>query len=150
MVTPVEKNSSNKFYEFHNDKGYNTDECVQLRKHIEELTGPNEGNSRVALTVKGVLADEALLAEIVLETETAPVALKNHIVIPVPPTRQGTCMDITLVTGTAPVAWRREGERIPVISHVGERHQQWGTLKNKKGASQQMKKTCPYPEPARM
>nr|GEV07517.1 reverse transcriptase domain-containing protein [Tanacetum cinerariifolium] len=37
MVTPVEKRSSNKFYEFHNDKGHNTDECVQLWKQIEEL-----------------------------------------------------------------------------------------------------------------
>ncbi|GJV12832.1 reverse transcriptase domain-containing protein [Tanacetum coccineum] len=37
MVTPLEKRSSNKFCEFHNDKGYNTNECVQLRKQIEEL-----------------------------------------------------------------------------------------------------------------
>ncbi|GKA47989.1 reverse transcriptase domain-containing protein [Tanacetum coccineum] len=37
MVTPVEKRSSNKFCEFHNDKGHNTDECIQLRKKIEEL-----------------------------------------------------------------------------------------------------------------
>nr|GEV06668.1 hypothetical protein [Tanacetum cinerariifolium] len=37
MVTPVEKRSSNKFCEFHNDKGHNIDEYVQLRKQIEEL-----------------------------------------------------------------------------------------------------------------
>nr|GEX13022.1 reverse transcriptase domain-containing protein [Tanacetum cinerariifolium] len=37
MVTPVEKRSSNKFCVFHNDKGHITDECVQLRKQIEEL-----------------------------------------------------------------------------------------------------------------
>ncbi|GJX20449.1 reverse transcriptase domain-containing protein [Tanacetum coccineum] len=37
MVTPVEKRSSNKFCEFYNDKGHSTDECVQLRKQIEEL-----------------------------------------------------------------------------------------------------------------
>nr|GEZ11473.1 reverse transcriptase domain-containing protein [Tanacetum cinerariifolium] len=37
MVTPVEKKSSNKFCEFHNDKGHNTDECVQLRKQIKEF-----------------------------------------------------------------------------------------------------------------
>ncbi|GJW90454.1 reverse transcriptase domain-containing protein [Tanacetum coccineum] len=36
-VTPVEKRSNSKFYEFHNDKGHNTDECVQLKKQIEEL-----------------------------------------------------------------------------------------------------------------
>nr|GEV18547.1 reverse transcriptase domain-containing protein [Tanacetum cinerariifolium] len=37
MVTPVEKRSSNKFCDFHNDKGHSTDECVQLKKQIEEL-----------------------------------------------------------------------------------------------------------------
>nr|GEY24832.1 reverse transcriptase domain-containing protein [Tanacetum cinerariifolium] len=37
MITPVEKRSINKFCEFHNDKGHNTDKCVQLRKQIEEL-----------------------------------------------------------------------------------------------------------------
>nr|GEV86024.1 protein kinase-like domain-containing protein [Tanacetum cinerariifolium] len=37
MVTPVLKRSSNKFCEFQNDKGHSTNECVQLRKQIEEL-----------------------------------------------------------------------------------------------------------------
>nr|GEY01326.1 reverse transcriptase domain-containing protein [Tanacetum cinerariifolium] len=37
MVTPVEKRSSNKFCDFHNDKGHNTDECKQLKKQIDEL-----------------------------------------------------------------------------------------------------------------
>ncbi|GJU53689.1 reverse transcriptase domain-containing protein [Tanacetum coccineum] len=37
MVTPVEKRSSNKFCDFHNDKGYSTNECMQLKKQIEEL-----------------------------------------------------------------------------------------------------------------
>ncbi|GJZ97628.1 reverse transcriptase domain-containing protein [Tanacetum coccineum] len=37
MVTPVEKRSSNKFYDFYNDKGHSTDECMQLKKQIEEL-----------------------------------------------------------------------------------------------------------------
>ncbi|GKC44022.1 reverse transcriptase domain-containing protein, partial [Tanacetum coccineum] len=37
MVTPVEKRSSTKFCDFHNDKGHSTDECMQLKKHIEEL-----------------------------------------------------------------------------------------------------------------
>nr|GFC11907.1 reverse transcriptase domain-containing protein [Tanacetum cinerariifolium] len=32
MVTPVEKKSSNKFCDFHNDKEHNTDECMQLKK----------------------------------------------------------------------------------------------------------------------
>nr|GEV24737.1 reverse transcriptase domain-containing protein [Tanacetum cinerariifolium] len=37
MVTPIEKRHSNMFCKFHNDKGHSTDECVQLRKQIEEL-----------------------------------------------------------------------------------------------------------------
>ncbi|GJR32242.1 hypothetical protein Tco_1108474 [Tanacetum coccineum] len=37
MVTPVDKRSSNKFCDLHNDKGYSTDECMQLKKQIEEL-----------------------------------------------------------------------------------------------------------------
>nr|GEX92773.1 reverse transcriptase domain-containing protein [Tanacetum cinerariifolium] len=41
MVTPIEKRSSNKFCDFHNDKGHSTDECMQLKKQIEE--GGNGG-----------------------------------------------------------------------------------------------------------
>nr|GEX24553.1 reverse transcriptase domain-containing protein [Tanacetum cinerariifolium] len=37
MVTPVEKRSSNKFCDFHNDKGHSTDKCMQLKKQIKEL-----------------------------------------------------------------------------------------------------------------
>ncbi|GKG43633.1 hypothetical protein Tco_0482726, partial [Tanacetum coccineum] len=37
MVTPVDKRSSNKFCEFRNDKGHSTDECMRLKKQIEEL-----------------------------------------------------------------------------------------------------------------
>nr|GEZ11407.1 reverse transcriptase domain-containing protein [Tanacetum cinerariifolium] len=37
MMTPVEKRSSNKFCDFHNDNRHNTDKCMQLQKHIEEL-----------------------------------------------------------------------------------------------------------------
>ncbi|GJS99511.1 hypothetical protein Tco_0820681 [Tanacetum coccineum] len=34
MVTPVEKRSSNKFFDFYNDKGYSIDECMQLKNEI--------------------------------------------------------------------------------------------------------------------
>nr|GEZ94002.1 reverse transcriptase domain-containing protein [Tanacetum cinerariifolium] len=37
MVTPVEKRNSNKFCDFHNDKGHSTDECMQLKKQIEDF-----------------------------------------------------------------------------------------------------------------
>nr|GEX23935.1 reverse transcriptase domain-containing protein [Tanacetum cinerariifolium] len=68
----------------------------------------------IGLTVEDVLADGALLAKTVLETETAPVALKNNIVIPAPPTGQGTGMDITLSGTNDERHWKtREKRRKP-------------------------------------
>ncbi|GJS08135.1 hypothetical protein Tco_0364931 [Tanacetum coccineum] len=37
MVTPMEKRDPNKYCEFHADTGHNTDECMQLRKQIDEM-----------------------------------------------------------------------------------------------------------------
>ncbi|GJZ30535.1 hypothetical protein Tco_0575582 [Tanacetum coccineum] len=37
MTTPVEKRNNNKFCEFHGEVGYNTDECMHLRRQIVEL-----------------------------------------------------------------------------------------------------------------
>ncbi|GKB25092.1 reverse transcriptase domain-containing protein [Tanacetum coccineum] len=37
MTTPVEKGNSNKFCEFHGEVGHNTDECMHLKRQIEEL-----------------------------------------------------------------------------------------------------------------
>ncbi|GJT47907.1 hypothetical protein Tco_0974064 [Tanacetum coccineum] len=37
MTTPVEKRNANKFCEFHGEVGHNTDECMHLRKQIEEM-----------------------------------------------------------------------------------------------------------------
>nr|GEV54510.1 reverse transcriptase domain-containing protein [Tanacetum cinerariifolium] len=36
MTGPVENRNKNKFYEFHSDKGHSTDECIHLRRQIEE------------------------------------------------------------------------------------------------------------------
>ncbi|GJY94336.1 reverse transcriptase domain-containing protein, partial [Tanacetum coccineum] len=36
-TTPVEKQNSNKFYEFYGEVGHNTDECMHLKRQIEEL-----------------------------------------------------------------------------------------------------------------
>ncbi|GJT18850.1 reverse transcriptase domain-containing protein [Tanacetum coccineum] len=37
MTTSVEKRNANKFCEFHGEVGHNTDECMHLRKQIEEM-----------------------------------------------------------------------------------------------------------------
>ncbi|GKE68995.1 hypothetical protein Tco_1527067 [Tanacetum coccineum] len=37
MTTPVEKRNSNKFCEFYGEVGHNTDECMHLKRKIEEL-----------------------------------------------------------------------------------------------------------------
>ncbi|GKF11395.1 hypothetical protein Tco_0049321 [Tanacetum coccineum] len=37
MVTPAKKRDPNKYCEFHSDTGHSTDECMQLRKQIEEM-----------------------------------------------------------------------------------------------------------------
>ncbi|GJS38682.1 hypothetical protein Tco_0563725 [Tanacetum coccineum] len=50
MVTPADKRSSNKFCEFHNDKGHSTDECMQLKKQIEELPWHRVTRQKVTLS----------------------------------------------------------------------------------------------------
>ncbi|GKD21057.1 hypothetical protein Tco_1222760 [Tanacetum coccineum] len=37
MTTPVEKRNHAKFYEFHGEVGHNTNECMHLKKQIEEM-----------------------------------------------------------------------------------------------------------------
>ncbi|GJY02341.1 reverse transcriptase domain-containing protein [Tanacetum coccineum] len=56
MVTPVEKKGSNKFCDFHNDKGHSTDECMQLKKQIEEL--PWQRTTKQKLTQSFVYGSE--------------------------------------------------------------------------------------------
>nr|GEY92593.1 reverse transcriptase domain-containing protein [Tanacetum cinerariifolium] len=51
MTTPVEKRNAKKFYEFHGEVGHTTDECMHLKRQIEEmlkagkLKGKTDGNT---------------------------------------------------------------------------------------------------------
>ncbi|GJV13465.1 reverse transcriptase domain-containing protein [Tanacetum coccineum] len=61
MVTPVEKRSSNKFCDFHNDKRHSTDECMQQKvtqsfEHVSEITFPSLTTSN---GIEGPLVIEA-------------------------------------------------------------------------------------------
>ncbi|GJV73178.1 hypothetical protein Tco_1493173 [Tanacetum coccineum] len=65
MTTPVEKRNANKFCEFHGEVGHNTDECMHMRKQIEEMLKAeklshlvkeikqNNGNEQPIVTKKG-------------------------------------------------------------------------------------------------
>nr|GEW59059.1 hypothetical protein [Tanacetum cinerariifolium] len=74
MVTLVEKRSSNKFCEFHNDKGHSTDECVQLRKHgIREIQAiPSTTHEMLKFPVNGEIV--TIRSTILTPTECATIA----------------------------------------------------------------------------
>nr|GEX34951.1 hypothetical protein [Tanacetum cinerariifolium] len=129
-------------------RAHSTDSAIPTRQAQLSLVRTRE-NRGIALIVEDVLVDGALLAETVLETEIASMALRNHIVIPAPPIEQGTGMDITLVTRTTPVAWKEEGKTNPryLAYWRAAPAMAWKDTRKQgqKGTSQQIKKTCPYP-----
>nr|GEV10971.1 reverse transcriptase domain-containing protein [Tanacetum cinerariifolium] len=65
MTNPVEKRNHTKFFEFHGEVGHNTDECMHLKKQIEEMLKAgklshlikelkqNSGNEQPKATKKG-------------------------------------------------------------------------------------------------
>ncbi|GJY35651.1 hypothetical protein Tco_0421029 [Tanacetum coccineum] len=68
MTTPVEKRNASKFCEFHGEVGHTTDECMHLKRQIEEMlkTGKlshlikelkqNNGNNQAKVEKKGEAA----------------------------------------------------------------------------------------------
>ncbi|GKA91568.1 reverse transcriptase domain-containing protein [Tanacetum coccineum] len=52
MTTPVKKRNNNKFCEFHEEVGHNTDECMHLKRQIEELLKKNRKLSHVIKELK--------------------------------------------------------------------------------------------------
>ncbi|GJR68086.1 reverse transcriptase domain-containing protein [Tanacetum coccineum] len=76
MTGPAENQNKNKFCEFHRDKGHNTDECIHLRKQIEEAVKSGyEGQENpivIEAKVKGHLihrmyVDEGSASEVLYE-----------------------------------------------------------------------------------
>ncbi|GJY48847.1 hypothetical protein Tco_0438803 [Tanacetum coccineum] len=78
MTTPVEKRNANKFCEFHGEVGYNTDECMHLRKQIEEMLKAgklsplikeikqNSGKEQPKVTKKGEIAGKDIAIAIMM------------------------------------------------------------------------------------
>nr|GEV40519.1 reverse transcriptase domain-containing protein [Tanacetum cinerariifolium] len=50
--TPLEKRSSNKFYDFHSDKGHSTDECMQLKREIMIPSLTNSSGTKGPLVIE--------------------------------------------------------------------------------------------------
>nr|GEY20966.1 reverse transcriptase domain-containing protein [Tanacetum cinerariifolium]GEY25031.1 reverse transcriptase domain-containing protein [Tanacetum cinerariifolium] len=48
LTTPVEKRNSNKFCKFHREVGHNTDECMHLKRQLEELLKNGKLSHKVA------------------------------------------------------------------------------------------------------
>nr|GEX29848.1 reverse transcriptase domain-containing protein [Tanacetum cinerariifolium] len=69
MVSLVEKMSSNKFCDFHNDKGHSTNECMLLKKQIEDGTkGPLVIEAEIAgHVIHRMYVDEGSSMEILYE-----------------------------------------------------------------------------------
>ncbi|GJU11947.1 reverse transcriptase domain-containing protein [Tanacetum coccineum] len=69
MVTPVDKRSSNKFCEFHNGKGHSTNECMQLKKQIEELRVTLSFAQKNEITFPPLSANKGTEGPLVIEAE---------------------------------------------------------------------------------
>ncbi|GKA56207.1 hypothetical protein Tco_0755279 [Tanacetum coccineum] len=88
-------------------------DLVILTRQAQLNPNRTEQTPGIVLTVEVALIGGTLLTEIVLGAETAPVAWKNHMIIPAPPMGQGPNMDIARPTETAPVMRKKGGKVNP-------------------------------------
>ncbi|GJS01641.1 reverse transcriptase domain-containing protein [Tanacetum coccineum] len=82
----------------------------RLRYNDQHVLDRLEQTLGIVPTVEPALIGGTPLTEIVLRAETAPVASKNHIIIPAPPMRQGPNMDIARATETTLVIVKKGRE----------------------------------------
>nr|GEV81164.1 reverse transcriptase domain-containing protein [Tanacetum cinerariifolium] len=75
---------------------------------------------RIVLAVEAALTGGTLLMEIVLRVETPPVASKNHMITPTPPTGQGPTTNIAIATETAPAMGPRGSRKNFQSGNTGE------------------------------
>nr|GEW24920.1 reverse transcriptase domain-containing protein [Tanacetum cinerariifolium] len=78
MVTPVEKRNSNKFCDFHNDKGHNTDECMQLNKQIEELVRAEKLSHLIKEIKQGREQPKTGRKEAAAKDKPTTIYMRNH------------------------------------------------------------------------
>ncbi|GJR73046.1 reverse transcriptase domain-containing protein [Tanacetum coccineum] len=83
---------------------------------IQAQLNPDQTKQTLGIvpTVEPALIGGTPLTEIVLGAETAPVVLKNNMIIPTPPMGQGLNMDTAHVTETTPVMRKRGGKVNPL------------------------------------
>ncbi|GJV13926.1 hypothetical protein Tco_1359249 [Tanacetum coccineum] len=95
MTTPVEKQNHAKFCEFHGEVGHNTDECMHLKKQIEEMLKArklshlikelkqNNGKEQPKAAKKGETSrkDKALAILMIGDEEPSTSAWMNFVVV---------------------------------------------------------------------
>ncbi|GKE38776.1 hypothetical protein Tco_1462181 [Tanacetum coccineum] len=95
MKTPVEKRNHAKFCEFHGEVGHNTDECMHLKKQIEEMLKAgklsylikelkqNNGKEQPKVTKKGETSgkDKAIAVLMIGDEEHSASAWRNFMVV---------------------------------------------------------------------
>nr|GEZ71162.1 reverse transcriptase domain-containing protein [Tanacetum cinerariifolium] len=120
MVTPVEKRSSNKFCDLHNDKGHSTDECMQLKKQIEELVQAGKLSHLIKEIKQG--RDQSKTGKKETAAKDKPTAIYMH---------DGSwrmCVDFTDLNRACPqdcyplpeIDWKPEADEEKIAFHTGQ------------------------------
>ncbi|GJR52829.1 hypothetical protein Tco_1403350 [Tanacetum coccineum] len=78
MVTPAEKIDPNKYCEFHADTGHSTDECMQLRRQIEEMIKSGEEDGTEGLMIIEAEIGGHFVHRIYVDGEVSSEVLYEH------------------------------------------------------------------------
>ncbi|GJX87175.1 hypothetical protein Tco_0339189 [Tanacetum coccineum] len=78
MTTPVEKRNNNRFCKFHGEVGHNTDECMHLKRQIEELVKAGK-MSHVIKELKKKVARQRITQSFSLDPEISFPPLEEEV-----------------------------------------------------------------------